>query len=1191
VPLIPDETRNFVNALSAFWPAYFRDYDEQTAFYAGVQINMGQLYLELLQAVLGTSLKDMPLFSREYFKLLTVRRDRLYYVEGPSPTDDRYEADIPDETFMAIEGISNRVLEPTAVLAPRRDFDLVAGRVRFVRNLFDSNGSGAFEPLFAIKYIGVVEPAQYADPLDLDFSAAGARIGDFLYTRIGAGVPTQQRIANVDGRKLLLASASSDFNQRFDRRSFVAAVVRTPFDAQKQGVAMPAHPRLVVRFSAQATDATLVGGTPTIDFSAETYYKGFWAAGVLYTEGDLVNVFFGALYRAKATHISPGTFSLNEWDALAGNYVHVHSPDAVQNDGLYAGRISGSAGILQLVRSVNFVSAGSNRVVLTFVVYEGTYQANAQPQLLLPQNFITPGTLSFAARRGHARYLPMMGGGVEIFPAGEQVLEGVDYAVNYENGEITMLSGWLPSMPARTNYEWQRLVAQATYSFRGNWVPFTTYNPGEIVVSGGVTYVCDVAAPSVGVFPGAPYFIAWREPFTLDVQVTVPVMSLWGANVLLDEQALYNNFGYLLDYQKPSSEQYRAFLRGVSQLFLLGPTLERFESALNTMANLPVVRDDDEVLRAYDDGYVGGGADGELIDSDAGRDGVFDATTSRFSAATAKFYASDVGALLRVAQGARFITYTVVSVLSPSLVVVFPSPPVNEVNVVWSFRHVSLINRFRVTSGSYLFSAADLNGSIVLEGSSEARNVGQFSIIGIEDPTTVVLESPYGFLDQTGLTWKISRTSEQVVTTSRAQYRFPLLVKMRQDVGDVTSLNVLTFKAFEALTEAFRVVDYISDPTWWHNVAIPENILGLALDTPGRRQVTPELVEHVFGALDTPAFGDFGLAYGVDDESIPGIARAGQATWYGVDSVQLQFAAGVPVARLGDVGKYLTINTPGFRGWFQIKAMTPDGLALTLDRFPPPEAAGVVPPVVLDVTLAPLLYRRTIAFILMDRFLKYHALQMRIDKNTPLPPEFIADVTRLITEARPSHTYIYLDSLTSFVDKLQVEDEMALDIGPTFVELFHLVDNTLRFNPESPVRFADAYRYTQTSTGVSGTPGTYTLPVVLPAGDVEYSLVKAQFDVAVTVAGPRRPAEGVDYTVNYVTGEVTIPAGSLMPVGPNILHYVYCIRRIRLGADPLEPTETRAIYGGVDPTIYKSPGQPAGSCGFVDLGVQITFGS
>lgn len=77
-------------------------------------------------------------------------------------------------------------------------------------------------------------------------------------------------------------------------------------------------------------------------------------------------------------------------------------------------------------------------------------------------------------------------------------------------------------------------------------------------------------------------------------------LAFWVPDTQVDAYDLYLNYGYLLDYFAPSSESYRALLRGIIQYFTLGPTTQHLTSALNVMLGLPLIRDDDEVLQGVD---------------------------------------------------------------------------------------------------------------------------------------------------------------------------------------------------------------------------------------------------------------------------------------------------------------------------------------------------------------------------------------------------------------------------------------------------------------------------------------------------------------------------------------------------------------------------------------------------------------
>lgn len=157
-------------------------------------------------------------------------------------------------------------------------------------------------------------------------------------------------------------------------------------------------------------------------------------------------------------------------------------------------------------------------------------------------------------------------GSVRVYakaPTGNDVVEGVDYVVNYESGTVYALTVWqgLPG-PFGVDYTWKREISP-------------TFGPeprastaGAILASTTTTRVLQIAA--------------------------------WAPDALVDRMTLANNFGAFINRVEPSSEAYRAFIAGIFQLYILGPVLERLESALNVVLNLPVVRDDDEIYQSTD---------------------------------------------------------------------------------------------------------------------------------------------------------------------------------------------------------------------------------------------------------------------------------------------------------------------------------------------------------------------------------------------------------------------------------------------------------------------------------------------------------------------------------------------------------------------------------------------------------------
>lgn len=157
-------------------------------------------------------------------------------------------------------------------------------------------------------------------------------------------------------------------------------------------------------------------------------------------------------------------------------------------------------------------------------------------------------------------------GSVRVFaksPGGNDVVEGVDYTVNYEHGKIFALTAWQGSPgPYGVDYTWRKEVHPVA-------------GPSPRISSTGVI----VAAATT---------------------VRVLQIAAWCPDALVDRRTLANNFGALIGRENASTEAYRAFLEGIFQLYILGPVLQRLESALNVVLNLPVVRDDGEIYQSTD---------------------------------------------------------------------------------------------------------------------------------------------------------------------------------------------------------------------------------------------------------------------------------------------------------------------------------------------------------------------------------------------------------------------------------------------------------------------------------------------------------------------------------------------------------------------------------------------------------------
>lgn len=410
---------------------------------------------------------------------------------------------------------------------------------------------------------------------------------------------------------------------------------------------------------------------------------------------------------------------------------------------------------------------------LNFVILRQPFdsQVTLEPLNLVPAPAPTAGAApGSVAQLLHTR---IDQGSLKVYakgPSGADVVEGSDYTVDYEGGKLFVLTSWQNFSPNKVDYTWRQEVFPLT---------------------GGM----------------APRYAATGTILSSTTTTRVIQLALWAPDALVDRGTLAANFGSLIGSSEASSEAYRAFLRGIFQLYVLGPVLERMESALNVILGLPVIRDDGEILQSVDQSQV---------------------------------------------------TYNQVVTLRPAL-------------------------------------------------------------------------------------------------NTLATYDFPKATPLRTDIINPAGWGTKTFDAFEPLTTATTVTDYVETPTWWYNQLVPTQLFAQEGDgtvpTASRRTASPELVEHVFGAVDGPRYGDPGLVYGADEDG----------------------------------------NSPATPG-------NP-------------------------------IYRHRLAFVLMDRYLKYHTFVVKFDTSVFLPNDIgvkfersLDDLNRLIFSAKPAHTYIFVTPTTSFLDTIIIDD-------------------------------------------------------------------------------------------------------------------------------------------------------------------------
>jgi hypothetical protein len=180
-------------------------------------------------------------------------------------------------------------------------------------------------------------------------------------------------------------------------------------------------------------------------------------------------------------------------------------------------------------------------------------------------------------------------------------------------------------------------------------------------------------------------------------------------------------------------------------------------------------------------------------------------------------------------------------------------------------------DHYMFSSATAAFTSDDLGAWLVIDSSSNEANKGKFKIIEVVDANTLEVEAEYPVVDETGMDWTMSWTYQKTITTRTTggdirYYKYPLNVPLRSDLLDPSNYSKLTFEAFEILTSAFQVTDYIEDPQWWHDKYIPGILWPNT--TADRRFATTMLYRNIIDPDDDARIDDPGLFMDADDQGI-----------------------------------------------------------------------------------------------------------------------------------------------------------------------------------------------------------------------------------------------------------------------------------------------------------------------------------
>jgi len=165
---VSEGNANFIQGLSDLWIRFFKDKPTLEALYSGMEIPVGQAYLELLSNVLNISVREAPVFRKEFFKLLTVREDLVVFDTSTAT----YRFELTNLNIRDFKFLYNKIFAPTVILEKMVDFTIETEELTgeethefegdidyltFSRDPFDWAGDGLPIPGVAYRTVDVAQ--------------------------------------------------------------------------------------------------------------------------------------------------------------------------------------------------------------------------------------------------------------------------------------------------------------------------------------------------------------------------------------------------------------------------------------------------------------------------------------------------------------------------------------------------------------------------------------------------------------------------------------------------------------------------------------------------------------------------------------------------------------------------------------------------------------------------------------------------------------------------------------------------------------------------------------------------------------------------------------------------------------------------------------------------------------------------
>jgi hypothetical protein len=145
------------------------------------------------------------------------------------------------------------------------------------------------------------------------------------------------------------------------------------------------------------------------------------------------------------------------------------------------------------------------------------------------------------------------------------------------------------------NFPWPTYVKEVSRLSNG-------VSRAEVVMTEGVDYFVDPTAGTIQFIP-SPFYDARFEQipvFGTNGQVVDYKIQLWFTDALIDKSYVYEQFGYVIGAQGPSSQNYKDFVVAMLDAISGGTSYDTIARAISAIVDLPIVKEVEETVESIE---------------------------------------------------------------------------------------------------------------------------------------------------------------------------------------------------------------------------------------------------------------------------------------------------------------------------------------------------------------------------------------------------------------------------------------------------------------------------------------------------------------------------------------------------------------------------------------------------------------